>query len=45
MHRVENRILFSITGYENINMFSLNPEIAQELAPIQAKKNHAENQK
>jgi hypothetical protein len=26
-------------------MFSLNPEIAQELAPIQAKKNHAENQK
>jgi len=38
MHRVENRILFSISGYENINMFSLNPEIAQELVPTQAKK-------
>ena len=46
MHRVENRILFSITGYENINMFPLNPEIAQELVPTQAKKKiHAENQK
>jgi hypothetical protein len=38
MHRVENRMLFSITVYENINMFSLNPEIAQELVPTQAKK-------
>ena len=28
---MENRMLFSITVYENINMFSLNPEIAQEL--------------
>ena len=38
MHRVENRNMFSITGYENINMFPLNPESAQELVPTQAKK-------
>ncbi len=38
MHRVENRNMFSITGYENINMFPQNPDSAQELVPTQAKK-------